>query len=114
MRRIALGWFLPTNGETLDYGEPWQIPQSNEMFSRVMIAAENAGFEYILRPVASTCWDAWTSSAFMVQQTKSIKMLVAARPSYIDPVLLAKMIVIFWLKRIPDAWTRSDLLISRL
>ena len=95
MRKIELGWFLPTNGDTLDYGEPWQVPQSHDMFSRVMIAAENAGFEYILLPVASTCWDAWMSSAFMVQQTKSIKMLVAARPSYINPVLLAKMIATF-------------------
>src|SRR6185369_1392022 len=35
------------------------------------------------------------ASAMMVARSKSIRMLVAARPSYINPVLLAKMIATF-------------------
>jgi alkanesulfonate monooxygenase len=63
-----------------------------EMFSRVAKAAEDAGFEYMLIPVGHQCWDAWMTGALMIGQTRHMRMLVAARPSYINPVLLAKMI----------------------
>ncbi len=92
MRMLELGWFLPTRGDTDDYGEPLKIPASMEMFSRVAVAAEAAGFEYMLIPVGHQCWDAWMTGALMIGRTKSLRMLVAARPSYINPVLLAKMI----------------------
>lgn len=92
MRPIELGWFLPTRGDTDDYGEPLKIAAGPDMFERVTIAAENAGFEYMLIPVGHQCWDAWMTGALMIGRTKKIKMLVAARPTYINPVLLAKMI----------------------
>jgi alkanesulfonate monooxygenase len=57
----------------------------------VILAAEAAGFEYFLVPVAATCWEAWISSAMAVAKTKRIKALVAARPGYVSPVQLAKM-----------------------
>ncbi len=94
-RDLEFGWFIPTRGDTLDYSVPQQIPPSPELFERVVVAAENNGFEYILLPVASACWDAWMSSAFLIGKTKSIKMLVAARPAYINPVLLAKIIATY-------------------
>lgn len=94
-RDLEFGWFIPTRGDTLDYAEPMQVPSSPEMFERVVVAAENNGFEYILLPVAAACWDAWMSSAFLIGKTKSIKMLVAARPAYINPVLLAKIIATY-------------------
>ena len=65
------------------------------MFKRVVKAAEDNGFEYILLPVAAACWDAWLTSAVLTGATEKIKMLVAARPGYINPVLLAKMIATF-------------------
>ena len=92
MRTLEFGWFLPTRGDTDDYGEPLKIPASFEMFERVAVAAEAAGFEYMLVPVGHQCWDAWMTGALMIGRTKSMRMLVAARPSYINPVLLAKMI----------------------
>ena len=92
MRKLEFGWFLPTRGDTDDYGEPLKIPASFDMFRRVAAAAEAAGFEYMLVPVGHQCWDAWMTSALMIGATKSMRMLVAARPSYINPVLLAKMI----------------------
>ncbi len=96
MRQLEFGWFLPTAGDTTAYGLPEaQIPSSLELFDRVMAAAENAGFEYMLVPVATTCWEAWITSAMMVGRSKTMSMLVAARPSYINPVLLAKMIATF-------------------
>lgn len=94
-RDLEFGWFIPTRGDTMDYGDPTQVPPSPEMFERVVVAAENNGFSYILLPVAAACWDAWMSSAFLIGKTKSIKMLVAARPAYINPVLLAKIIATY-------------------
>ncbi|MBU2532624.1 MAG: LLM class flavin-dependent oxidoreductase, partial [Alphaproteobacteria bacterium] len=94
-RPLEFGWFIPTRGDTLDYSIPQQVPPSAEMFERVVIAAENNGFEYVLLPVAAACWDAWMSSAFLIAKTQSIKMLVAARPAYINPVLLAKIIATY-------------------
>jgi alkanesulfonate monooxygenase len=91
-RALELGWFLPTRGDTDDYGTPLKVPASLEMFERVAVAAEAAGFEYMLIPVGHQCWDAWMTGALMIGRTKKIRMLVAARPSYINPVLLAKMI----------------------
>lgn len=93
MNRLEFGWFLPTSGDTTAYADPTQrVTPSLDMFKRVVTAAEAAGFEYMLIPVAATCWDAYISSAVMVGHSSSIRMLVAARPGYVNPVLLAKMI----------------------
>jgi alkanesulfonate monooxygenase len=89
---LEFGWFLPTSGDTTCYGDQSKFIQpSAELFDRVVLAAEAAGFEYFLVPVATTCWEAWISSAMAVAKTKRIKALVAARPGYVSPVQLAKM-----------------------
>ena len=93
MRKLEFGWFLPTSGDTTGYGDPGQlVAPSLDLFTRVITAAEAAGFEYMLVPVATTCWDAYITSAMMLGRSRSIRMLVAARPGYVNPVLLAKMI----------------------
>jgi len=92
MRPLEFGWFLPTRGDTDDYGDPLKIPAGAEMFERVSRAAEDAGFEYMLIPVGHQCWDAWMTAALMIGRTRKLRMLVAAKPGYINPVLLAKMI----------------------
>lgn len=93
MRKLEFGWFLPTSGDTTGYGDPGQlVPPSLDLFNRVITAAEAASFEYMLVPVANTCWDAYITSAMMLGRSQSIRMLVAARPGYVNPVLLAKMI----------------------
>lgn len=89
---LEFGWFLPTSGDTTCYGDRDKFIQpSGALFDRVVQAAEAAGFEYFLVPVASTCWEAWISSAMAIAKTKRIKALVAARPGYVSPVQLAKM-----------------------
>ncbi len=96
MRPLEFGWYLPTHGDTTAYGlMDAQIPGSLELCDRVVQAAEKAGFEYLLIPVGSTCWEAWISGAFMAARSSTIKPLIAARPGYINPVLLAKMISTF-------------------
>jgi alkanesulfonate monooxygenase len=95
-RRLEFGWFLPTAGDTTAYGlASAQVAPSLDLFDAVVEKAEAAGFEYMLVPVQTACWEAWISSAMMVARSKSMRMLVAARPSYINPVLLAKMITAF-------------------
>ena len=89
---LEFGWYLPTSGDTTCYGDNTKsVAPSAAMFDRVVLAAEAAGFEFFLVPVASACWEAWISSAMAVAKTKRIKALVAARPGYISPVQLAKM-----------------------
>ena len=96
MRPLEFGWYLPTHGDTTAYGlMEAQIPGSPELCERVVTAAEKAGFEYLLIPVGSTCWEAWIAGAFMAARSAKIKPLIAARPGYINPVLLAKMISTF-------------------
>jgi alkanesulfonate monooxygenase len=93
---LEFGWFLPTSGDTTCYGDRSKFIQpSAELFDRVILAAEAAGFEYFLVPVAATCWEAWISSAMAIAKTKRIKALVAARPGYVSPVQLAKMAATF-------------------
>lgn len=56
MRPLEFGWYLPTHGDTTAYGLPEaQIPGSVELCERVVAAAEQAGFEYLLIPVGSVC-----------------------------------------------------------
>ena len=96
MRRLEFGWYLPTNGDTTRYAEGHDaVPPGTPMFDRVVAAAEAAGFEYLLVPVAVPCWEAWVTTAFMAGRSSSIRMLVAARPGYINPVMLAKMVTTF-------------------
>jgi len=86
---------MPTRGDTDDYSAPLKVSAGLDMFDRVAIAAETAGFEYMLIPVGHQCWDAWITGAMMTRKSSSMRMLIAARPSYINPVLLAKMIATF-------------------
>ena len=96
MRPLEFGWYLPTHGDTTAYGVlEAQVPGSPELCDRVVQAAEAAGFEYLLIPVGSVCWEAWITGAFMAARSSRIKPLIAARPGYINPVLLAKMISTF-------------------
>src|ERR1700761_1182028 len=93
---LEFGWFLPTSGDTTCYGDRDAfIAPSAALFDRVILAAEAASFEYFLVPVATTCWEAWISSAMAVAKTKRIKALVAARPGYVSPVQVAKMAATF-------------------
>jgi len=93
---VEFGWFVPTYGDGATLTDRTSmVPPSNELFVKIARAAEDAGFEYLLVPVAAPCWDAWISTAMLVPQTTSIDMLVAARPGVIAPTLMAKMVSTF-------------------
>lgn len=93
MQPLEFGWYLPTHGDTTRFNDPKSdIPPSLELFERVVEAAENAGFEYLLIPVGVVCWEAYMAGAYMAARHQRIRPLIAARPGYINPVMLAKMI----------------------
>ncbi|MDG2111193.1 MAG: LLM class flavin-dependent oxidoreductase [Actinomycetota bacterium] len=95
-QQVEFGWFIPTYGDGPTLTDPSSMePPSNDLFVRVARTAEDAGFEYLLVPVAFACWEAWITTAMMVPQTTSIDMLVAARPGVIAPTMMAKMISTF-------------------
>ena len=90
---IHFGWYIPTHGEGLTPAD--FVPPDLDLFMRVAHAAERAGFEYALVPVAYGCYDAWISTAIMAAKTERLKMLVAARPGLIAPTVIAKMVATF-------------------
>jgi len=91
MRQLEFGWYLPTNGDTTSFNDPGAtIPPSPEMMERIILAAENARFEYILIPVVNYCWEAVVIASYLAAKTRNIKPLIAAKPGYINPVLFAK------------------------
>jgi alkanesulfonate monooxygenase len=95
-RRLEFGWFLPTSGDSTSFGDPSAtVDIDPEHLRRVVTAAEDAGFEYLLIPVDQRCWEAYIAGAFVAAHTRKIAPLIAARPGYINPVLLAKMISTF-------------------
>ena len=90
---LSMGWFCPTLGDTSAFADPSKtFPQSLEHFERVTVAAENAGFDYMLVPVSPFCWDAWMVASYMLARTQKIKALVAIKPGYFHPVAHAKMV----------------------
>jgi alkanesulfonate monooxygenase len=93
MRPLEFGWYLPTHGDTIAFNTVGgEIGPSLELFEKIVDAAEVAGFEYLLIPVGMTCWEAYMVGAYMAARSKTIKPLIAARPGFINPVMLAKMI----------------------
>jgi alkanesulfonate monooxygenase len=93
VRPLEFGWYLPTHGDTIAFNVAGaEIAPSLELFERVVDAAEKAGFEYLLIPVGVACWEAYMAGAYMAARSKTIRPLIAARPGYINPVMLAKMI----------------------
>jgi alkanesulfonate monooxygenase len=94
--RLEFGWFLPTAGDSTVLADPsTRVPASMDYFTRVVGAAEAAGFEYLLVPIQTECWEAWITSAMMIGRSESIRMLVAVRPGYVNPFLAAKMVATF-------------------
>ncbi|USK44100.1 LLM class flavin-dependent oxidoreductase [Cytobacillus oceanisediminis] len=54
--------------------------------------AEEYGFSSILTPADSNCLDPWSISTYILQNSKTIKPIVALRTGYIEPVYASRMI----------------------
>jgi alkanesulfonate monooxygenase len=93
---LEFGWFIPTYGDSTTVGDPSTlVPPSADLFVRVARAAEDAGFDYALVPVATECWEAWITTAVLAAHTSRLTMLCAARPGLIAPTVMAKMVATF-------------------
>ncbi len=94
---LHFGWFIPTSGDGRAFGgDPSdRIPPGLDLFLDVAETAENAGFEYALVPVEVGRWEAWITCSMIAARTKRLKPLLAARPGYIVPTLMAKMFSTF-------------------
>src|SRR5688500_7029864 len=92
---LRFGWFIPTAGDTTTLADPTRIPPGMELFTRVALAAETAGFDFALVPVQTACWEAWITCAMVAARTERLTLLVAARPGLVAPTVTAKMISTF-------------------
>ena len=66
-----------------------------EHFERVAVAAENAGFDYMLIPVRRIAGTRGWRRRSWSSRTSKLKALVAMKPGFIHPVAQAKMISTF-------------------
>ena len=92
---LRFGWYIPTNGDGLYPGHELGVPPGMDFYMKVALAAEAAGMEYALVPVAPACWEAWVATSMISAKTTKLKMLVAARPGLIQPTVMAKMVSTF-------------------
>lgn len=89
-RPIDFGWFLPSMGDSEIIGPPTREATLGYLVD-VAKAAEDAGFNFALIPVGTTCQDAWLVAGMVGALTEKLKFLVAMRPGFVAPTLAAKM-----------------------
>ncbi|MEK7247806.1 MAG: LLM class flavin-dependent oxidoreductase [Chloroflexota bacterium] len=87
---IDFGWFLPSMGDAEIIGPPTREATLDYLID-VARTAEDAGFNFALIPVGTTCQDAWLVAGMVGARTERLKFLVAMRPGFIAPTLAAKM-----------------------
>ncbi|MBW0017076.1 MAG: LLM class flavin-dependent oxidoreductase [Mycobacterium sp.] len=95
---LAFHWFLPTYGDsrnlvagghgTAMHGDR---PATLRYLRQICAAAETNGFEGVLTPTGLWCEDAWLTTAILVEDTETLKFLVAFRPGLLSPTLAAQM-----------------------
>ncbi|GIF76945.1 LLM class flavin-dependent oxidoreductase [Asanoa siamensis] len=94
-------WFLPTTGDGhevrpattttgADPGRGPARPATLDYLTQVARAAEASGFEALLTPVGAGCPDPLVVCGAIAQHTERIKLLVAFRPGFTLPTVLAQ------------------------
>lgn len=87
---IDFGWFLPSMGDAEIIGPPTREATLDYLVD-VAKTAEDAGFNFALIPVGTTCQDAWLVAGLVGARTERLRFLVAMRPGFVSPTLAAKM-----------------------
>ncbi len=95
---LAFHWFLPTYGDSRNLvagGHGTSMhgdrPATLSYLRQICAAAETNGFEGVLTPTGLWCEDAWLTTAMLVEDTETLKFLVAFRPGLLSPTLAAQM-----------------------
>lgn len=94
MKPAELYWFLPLNpdGEFIGTIEPMEREPTFEYMEKVALAAEEAAFKGMLMATGLFNYhETWVAAAAILARTKSIRTLVAARPSQLHPVQFSHM-----------------------
>jgi alkanesulfonate monooxygenase len=102
---MRLHWFLPTGGDSRQVGAVTVTEgrtaaaaaraPSVDYLTQVARAAEASGFDAVLTPVGIGCEDPWVSCASVAQHTSRLRFLVAFRPGFASPTLLAQQAATF-------------------
>lgn len=105
---IHLHWYLPTNGDSREIvgsGDDSHLAggPSRSTFREATLdyltliakTAETLGFEAVLTPTGTWCEDAWITTAALSQATTRLKFLVAFRPGFVSPTLVAHQAATF-------------------
>lgn len=97
-------WFLPTSGDghfvrpattTVAAGPAASRAPSLPYLTQVAQAAEAAGFDAALTPVGAGCPDPLVACAAVAARTERLRLLVAFRPGFTLPTLLAQQAATF-------------------
>jgi len=95
---LAFHWFLPTYGDSRNlvaggHGTSMHGDRAATLsyLRQICAAAETNGFEGVLTPTGLWCEDAWLTTAMLVEDTETLKFLVAFRPGLLSPTLAAQM-----------------------
>jgi len=95
---LAFHWFLPTYGDSRNLvagGHGTSMhgdrPATLRYLRQICAAAEDNGFEAVLTPTGLWCEDAWLTTAMLIEDTETLKFLVAFRPGLLSPTLAAQM-----------------------
>jgi len=96
-------WFLPTSGdgrEAVDSARSGMSARRSRgteigYLQQVAQAADYLGFEGALTPVGTFCEEPWILTAALARETRSLKYLVAMRPSSMSPTFAAQMAATF-------------------
>ena len=95
----AFHWFLPTAGDSRDIvgvgSDGHRRPPTIDYLALVARTAEDLGFEAVLTPTGTWCEDAWVVTSALLRETTRLKFLVAFRPGFVSPTLLAQMAATF-------------------
>jgi alkanesulfonate monooxygenase len=98
-------WFLPTRGDGRDVApattvtgtEPSALrrPATLGYLGAVARAAEQSGFTGVLTPVGAGCPDPWVVCSALAGMTERLEFLVALRPGFALPTLVAQQAATF-------------------
>jgi alkanesulfonate monooxygenase len=90
-------WFNPLNYDNRDLNPaPGKERKTTPDYRLdVVRAAERLGYESVLYMVGGYCNDPWLAAAAHISQTSKIKFIVAARPGYTHPAVIAHQVASF-------------------
>ncbi|WP_208862159.1 FMNH2-dependent alkanesulfonate monooxygenase [Paraburkholderia caballeronis] len=85
-------WFLPTHGDGPYLGSPKHARAVDQTYlQQIAQAAERLGYGGVLIPTGRSCEDSWIVAASLVPVTRSLKFLVALRPTAFSVTVNARM-----------------------